>query len=399
MLRWFKHEPEAWRRKTMRCTLEEQGAMMRVLGVLHYSETRGVVRWPLAEVAFSADVPLPIVRALVEKGCLLGADDGHVPAVMHRDRDGVVHTLIDTSPGPLWYEADMVVSQHVHQQAVDAGRRGQQAKRTLKGVPEGRGSYPQNTLKGVGDGPALAIEKQGSESRTLKGGPVECVRVEESNTLPCVPSATVVEEIRDMAHDVNPNFLTSTDALAEAVNYRLEQAGYTILPATDHGLDSATSILARREAEPPILITLTRIAALAKAGAGLRGIRAHSFAILIDGHDVADPPPGVAAVFGAKPEGLEDAGDEAWVRSTFGPIYPRIWHERMTGRGVELVGIVGRMEAMKLYRQAIAGGKGEPLAYALSVAAARRAQGDMNAEASAGTKKTFATIARRVAGD
>lgn len=94
-----------------RCSLAAQGAWMHVLALMHTSEEYGVLRWPLAEIATTAGVPLKHVRELASKMVLKGSDSfseqfRHVPT--HAGQDGEPVLLVQGNGTSCWFCARMV---------------------------------------------------------------------------------------------------------------------------------------------------------------------------------------------------------------------------------------------------------------------------------------------------
>ncbi|MCE9657790.1 MAG: hypothetical protein K8R60_04475 [Burkholderiales bacterium] len=88
-----------------------RGVMVDMLCVFNESPEYGVVRWPLAELAAAAGASLSLVRELVEKGLLKGADAGAAPYVhtpRHAGKEGEPVTLVEARDGPCWYCSRMV---------------------------------------------------------------------------------------------------------------------------------------------------------------------------------------------------------------------------------------------------------------------------------------------------
>ena len=120
----FQFYPADWRNnaKLRRCAEAARGAWMDVLCVLHDSDEYGVCRWPLADIARAAGVPLKLLKELAEKGVLKGADKGAAPYVYtprHAGKAGDPVTLVEAGEGPCWYCSRFVRDEWVRQ------RRGQ----------------------------------------------------------------------------------------------------------------------------------------------------------------------------------------------------------------------------------------------------------------------------------
>ncbi len=116
----FQFYPADWRHnaKLRRCSIAARGAWMDVLCVLHDSDEYGVARWPLADVARAAGVPLKTLRELAEKDVLKGGDaaaENYVYTPRHANRDGPPVILVIPGPGPCWYCSRLVRDEYVRQ--------------------------------------------------------------------------------------------------------------------------------------------------------------------------------------------------------------------------------------------------------------------------------------------
>jgi len=90
---------------------------MDILCVLHDADEYGVVRWPLAELASAAGVPLKLARELADKSVLKGCDTGTCEAYTYTPRhgrqDGPTVILIPAQAGPIWFSSRMVRDEHL----------------------------------------------------------------------------------------------------------------------------------------------------------------------------------------------------------------------------------------------------------------------------------------------
>lgn len=147
----FQFYPADWRNnaKLRRCSESARGAWMDVLCVLHDSDEYGVLRWPLADVARAAGVPLRLLRELATKDVLKGADTGataYIYTPRHAGQDGAPVTLVEPRDGPCWYCSRLVRDEWVRQ------RRGKGTQFTDKNQPPNL--TPKPTFgDGSGDGP------------------------------------------------------------------------------------------------------------------------------------------------------------------------------------------------------------------------------------------------------
>lgn len=141
----FQFYPADWRNnaKLRRCSEAARGVWMDILCVLHDSDEYGVCRWPLADLARAAGAPLKLVKELVVKEVLKGADKGAAPYVYtprHAGKDGEPVTLVEPCDGPCWYCSRFVRDEWVR------SRRGNSTQFTTDNQP------PKSTPKGTPDG-------------------------------------------------------------------------------------------------------------------------------------------------------------------------------------------------------------------------------------------------------
>ena len=114
----FQFYPADWRNnaKLRRCSEAARGAWMDVLCVLHDSDEYGVCRWPLADLARAAGVPLKLVKELATKDVLKGADKDAPPYIFtprHAGKAGEPVTLVDGNGGACWYSSRFVRDEYV----------------------------------------------------------------------------------------------------------------------------------------------------------------------------------------------------------------------------------------------------------------------------------------------
>lgn len=116
----FQFYPADWRNnaKLRRCSPAARGAWIDVLCLLHDSDEYGVLRWPLAEIARAAGVPLKLLRELSDKNVLKGADrdaPGYSFAPTHAGKRGNFVILVSQSEGPCWYCTRFVRDEYIRQ--------------------------------------------------------------------------------------------------------------------------------------------------------------------------------------------------------------------------------------------------------------------------------------------
>lgn len=106
----FQFYPADWRNnaKLRRCSEAARGAWVDVLCLMHDSDEYGVLRWPLADIARAAGVPLKLLKELADREVLKGGDKGcdtftHTP--IHARKKGEPITLLEKTDGNCWYSS------------------------------------------------------------------------------------------------------------------------------------------------------------------------------------------------------------------------------------------------------------------------------------------------------
>jgi hypothetical protein len=111
----FQFYPADWKgnAKLRRCSEAARGVWMDVLCVLHDEDTYGVAIYPLEELCRAAGAAVKLVKELVARGVLKGADAGpvvHIKEIRHAGKVTEI-TVIDTV-GPCWFSSRMVDDEH-----------------------------------------------------------------------------------------------------------------------------------------------------------------------------------------------------------------------------------------------------------------------------------------------
>lgn len=210
----FQFYPGDWRQNANlgRCSFAARGAWLDIMCVLHDSDEYGIVRWPLKELVNSAKVPLALVRELVSKEVLKGADKGanaeefaYTPRSGRKAGDPVI--LIPAQPGPVWYSSRMVKDEYIRTIRGESTRFGEGSGEA--GTPEKPPRKP-SPKGGFGEGkgeapkPPLGDGASSSSSTSL-------LTKEVTHSLSGTAACASVEQIPD-----NP---------AEAVCRALERSG------------------------------------------------------------------------------------------------------------------------------------------------------------------------------
>jgi hypothetical protein len=130
----FQFYPADWRNnaKLRRCSEAARGAWLDVLCLLHDMDEYGVCRWPLAELARAAGIPLKLAKELVSKDVLKGADKSSADYIFtptHAGKAGKPVTLVTAGDGPCWYCSRFVRDEYVRQ------RRGNSTRFTTDNQP------------------------------------------------------------------------------------------------------------------------------------------------------------------------------------------------------------------------------------------------------------------------
>lgn len=161
----FQFYPADWRGNAnlRRCSHAARGAWVDVMCLLHDSDEYGVIRWPLAELAQAAGVPLKLLQELAQKSVLKGGDAGIADFTFtprHAGQDGESVTLIPACQTPCWFSSRMVVDEHIRLKR-GAGTRFEPSPKVppMPTIGDGKGGH-------IGDGPTSSSP---STSPSTKG--------------------------------------------------------------------------------------------------------------------------------------------------------------------------------------------------------------------------------------
>lgn len=185
----FQFYPADWRNnaKLRRCSEAARGAWMDVLCVLHDSDEYGVLRWPLADIARAAGVPLKMLRELAAKDVLKGADGtlaAYVYTPRHAGRDGAPVVLVEDGPGPCWYCSRLVRDEWIRQ------RRGKSTQFSDEHQPPKYQPKPP-IGDGSGDGPTSS-----SSSTSKSNTPIPPEGGKPSRRKPAIALHTFLDECK-----------------------------------------------------------------------------------------------------------------------------------------------------------------------------------------------------------
>lgn len=164
----FQFYPGDWQKNAnlRRCSQAARGVWVDILCLLHDVEGEyGVLRWPLKDIANAASAPMPLVRELVAKGVLKGADKGaedYVYRPKHAGKLGEPVILVTAMDGPVWYSSRFVRDEYVRQ------RRGESTRFDTANQPDIR-SPKAGLGDPVGDGPSSSSSPSGRENTHTAG--------------------------------------------------------------------------------------------------------------------------------------------------------------------------------------------------------------------------------------
>jgi hypothetical protein len=166
----FQFYPGDWQKNAnlRRCSPAARGVWIDILCLLHDSESEyGVLRWPLKDIANAASAPMSLVKELVSKGVLKGADKDAEPYVFrpkHAGKVGEPVILVAPFDGPVWYSSRFVRDEYVRQ------KRGESTRFDTANQPDSR-SPKVRVGEPQGDGPSSSSSPSGSVAKATGGQP------------------------------------------------------------------------------------------------------------------------------------------------------------------------------------------------------------------------------------
>lgn len=119
----FQFYPADWRNnaKLRRCSWAARGVWIELIGLMHDSDTYGLLRWPLKQIAQALGCPVKLLQELVDCGVLYGCEKGACAAMVYTPvsarRKGAPVELVPAQPGPVWYSPRMVRDEYVRANA------------------------------------------------------------------------------------------------------------------------------------------------------------------------------------------------------------------------------------------------------------------------------------------
>lgn len=161
----FQFYPADWKANTKlrRCSDASRGAWIEVLCLFHDSDEYGVIRWPLAEIARAASVPVKLLRELVSKGVMKGGDNG-CPAFTftprHAGKSGEVIELLPATESACWYCSRFVRDEYIRR------KRGGDTQFSAENQPPKPSPNP-SPKGGFGDGPSSSSSSSSTNKDRL----------------------------------------------------------------------------------------------------------------------------------------------------------------------------------------------------------------------------------------
>ena len=149
----FQFYPGDWKKnaKLRRCSEAARGAWVDILCLLHDTDEYGICRWPLADLARAAGVPIKLAKELVTKDVLKGSDKSvsdYVFTPRHAGKDGEPTVLIAAQNGPVWYCSRFVRDEYIRQNRGKGSRFGDGPD---DNVGDGNGKPKPSPKGGIGD--------------------------------------------------------------------------------------------------------------------------------------------------------------------------------------------------------------------------------------------------------
>ncbi len=154
--------------KLRRCSWAARGAWIDVMGLMHDSDEYGVLRWPLKEIQSASGAPMALLRELIDKGVLKGADKGaadymHTPT--HAGKKGEPVRLVEAKDGPCWYCSRFVRDEWIRSRQGGATKFTSENNPNRPPEPPPTGSPTRPFGEGLGDGAAFASASSRSKAK------------------------------------------------------------------------------------------------------------------------------------------------------------------------------------------------------------------------------------------
>lgn len=172
----FQFYPADWRNnaKLRRCSWEARGVWLEVMGLMHDSDSYGVLHWSLKEIAQALGAPIKALKELVEKGVMYGVEKGACEPLIYTPisgrRAGPSVELLAVQEGPIWYSPRMVRDEYVRNHKGNSSRFGANTEDAPPpppkgGIGEGQGEAPDPAPSAPqGDGSTASPSSSSSTS-------------------------------------------------------------------------------------------------------------------------------------------------------------------------------------------------------------------------------------------
>lgn len=207
----FQFYPDNWRNSSnlRRCSWAARGVWIEVICLMHDSERYGCLPWTLKEIAQALGCPIALLRELVEKGVLKGADTGDVEPFSYTPRsgrrEGAPVVLIERQPAPLWFSSRMVRDEHIRGVRGDGTRFGEGPDGSPNLAPKG-GRKP-SPKGGFGEAPKAAPKPPKSD------GPSSSTPTSYRDTSP-LPSGVAPSQADPRGSRLDPKWLPDPEGVA-----------------------------------------------------------------------------------------------------------------------------------------------------------------------------------------
>lgn len=179
----FQFYPADWRNnaKLRRCSEAARGAWIDVLCLMHDSDEYGVLRWPLADIARAAGVPLKLLKELADREVLKGSDKGceaftHTP--IHARKKGDPITLLEKTNDCCWYSSRFLTDEW--RRSVSGGDTKFKSPKPSPSHGEVKGKVKENEAPNTSPDGALGAGATSSSTTTLSNSESNCDLVEST---------------------------------------------------------------------------------------------------------------------------------------------------------------------------------------------------------------------------
>jgi hypothetical protein len=205
----FQFYPADWRNnaKLRRCSEAARGAWIDVLCLMHDSDEYGVLRWPLADIARAAGLPIKLLKELVERDVLKGGDKGceaYIHTPVHARKKGAPVTLLEKTDSSCWYSSRFLTDEW--RRSVSGGdTKFKSPKDTPEDSPSGgkvKGEVKENDAPEYSPDDALGAGATSSStsSTTLSNSESNCNLAEKNKNI--TPTQKLVGEVMQALKEI-----------------------------------------------------------------------------------------------------------------------------------------------------------------------------------------------------